>query len=210
MFTHALPDKVGGALKNGIIMCGEEGYREKEVAGCCPGGGMPVVGGLRIDSLFYGGGYRCECHNRWKCPDCAVPEGGGDPVPFADVIGVMPGAEVSKVVEVENTGDKDAYVRIRLDKELTLMEDAAGETDLSLIGLNIDTENWTEKDGWYYYGRVLKTGETTEPLFTSVAFSKDMGDVYQNGRVKIAVHASAVQADNNGDSAREAAGWPEE
>lgn len=142
--------------------------------------------------------------------ESAVPEGGGDPVPFADVIGVMPGAEVSKVVEVENTGDKDAYVRIRLDKELTLMEDAAGETDLSLIGLNIDTENWTEKDGWYYYGRVLKTGETTEPLFTSVAFSKDMGDVYQNGRVKIAVHASAVQADNNGDSAREAAGWPEE
>ena len=64
--------ELGGALKNGIIMCGEEGYREKEVAGCCPGGGMPVVGGLRIDSLFYGGGYRCECHNRWKCPDCAA------------------------------------------------------------------------------------------------------------------------------------------
>lgn len=53
--------------------------------------------------------------------ESAVPEGGGDPVPFADVIGVMPGAEVSKIVEVENTGDKDAYVRIRLDKELTLM-----------------------------------------------------------------------------------------
>lgn len=146
---------------------------------------------------------------RIELQETAVPEDGGDPVPFEDVIGVMPGGEVSKIVEVKNTGDKAAYVRIRLDKELILAQGAAGEADLSLIGLNIDTENWTEKDGWYYYGRVLKAGETTEPLFTAVAFSKDMGDLYQNGRVKIAVHASAVQADNNGGSAQKAAGWPE-
>lgn len=34
----------------------------------------------------------------------AIPDTGGDPVPFEDVIDVQPGTAVSKIVEVKNTG----------------------------------------------------------------------------------------------------------
>ena len=146
---------------------------------------------------------------RIELQETAVSEDGGDPVPFEDLIGVMPGAEVSKIVEVKNTGDKTAYIRIQLEKKLALAEGATGETDPSLIGLNIDTESWTEKDGYYYYNEPLAAGQTTKPLFTAVAFSKNMSDLYQNSKATISVKASAVQTDNNGDSALEAAGWPE-
>lgn len=146
---------------------------------------------------------------RIELQETAILEEGGDPVPFEDVIGVMPGGEASKIVEVKNTGDKTAYIRIRLEKKLALAEGVAGETDPGLIGLNIDTESWTEKDGYFYYNEPLAAGQTTKPLFTAVSFSKEMSDLYQNSKVIISVKASAVQADNNGNSALEAAGWPE-
>ncbi len=147
---------------------------------------------------------------RIELQETAILEEGGDPVPFEDVIGVMPGGEASKIVEVKNTGDKTAYIRIRVEKELTLAEGAAGETDPGLIGLNIDTESWTEKDGYFYYNEPLAAGETTRPLFTAVSFSREMSDLYQNSKTAITVKVNAVQADNNGNSALEAAGWPEE
>ena len=148
-------------------------------------------------------------NTRIALQESAVSEDGGDPIPFEDTIGVMPGTEVSKIVEVKNTGDKTAYIRIKLEKELTLAEGINGEIDLDLIGLNIDTESWTEKDGYYYYNEPLTAGQTSRPLFTAVTSSKDMNDLYQNRKTKITVKASAVQTDNNGDSALKAAGWPE-
>ena len=133
-----------------------------------------------------------------------------DSVPSGDEVSVMPGTESFKTVQVENIGDHPAYIRIRLDKSITLAEGAEGETDPGLIGLDINTKDWTEKDGYYYYNTVLEAGETTEPLFTKVSFSKDMSDLYQNSRATIAAYAFAVQSENNGADVMEAAGWPAE
>lgn len=49
-----------------------------------------------------------------------VPEEGGEPVPFEDEIDVLPGAEVSKIVEVKNIGGQTAYIRVAVDKEIRL------------------------------------------------------------------------------------------
>lgn len=141
--------------------------------------------------------------------ETALPEGGGDPAPFVDVTGVMPGTDVSKIVRVENTGGKAAYIRIRLDKAVTLAEGTVGEADTGLMTVDIDTVHWTEKNGYYYYNEALAPGEATSPLFTQVSFSREMGDLYQDSRAVITVRAGATQADNNGDSAVEAVGWPE-
>ena len=142
--------------------------------------------------------------------ETAIPSDGGDPVPFEDVTGVMPGAEVSKIVQVENTGDNTAFVRIRLEKEILLADGVEGEPDADLVTMDINTQHWTEQDGYYYYNEPLAAGETTEPLFTAVSFSKDMGDLYQNSQAAITAYAGATQADNNGESALQAAGWPAE
>ena len=142
--------------------------------------------------------------------ETAIPEGGGDPVPFVDLDGVMPGAEASKIVQVENTGDHPAYVRVRLEKTVTLAEGVDGEADASLVALDINTDQWTLKDGYYYYSEALAPGETTAPLFTTVRFAAQMDDRYQNSKAEIAAYAGAVQAENNGGSALDAAGWPAE
>ena len=61
--------------------------------------------------------------------------------------GVVPGAEISKIVTVDNTGDNAAYVRIKVVKEITSENEPEGEFDPSLIGLDLDVENWDRK-GW--------------------------------------------------------------
>ena len=42
-----------------------------------------------------------------------------------------------------------------------------------------------------------------------MTFSTEMGNEYQNVKVKIDLDAQAVQSRNNGESALEATGWPE-
>ena len=148
----------------------------------------------------------------------------GTKVPFEDQEGVMPGESVSKIVTVKNTGEADAYIRVWVNtaisepgdpitnpliKNLPLTIEVDGET-VELIDIDYNTEDWTAgEDGYWYYGKALKAGETTEPLFENVTFHKLMGNAYQNSRTIVDVSAEATQVANNGTSAMEAAGWPE-
>ena len=136
----------------------------------------------------------------------------------------MPGESVSKIVTVKNTGEADAYIRVWVNtaisepgdpitnpliKNLPLTIEVDGET-VELIDIDYNTEDWTAgEDGYWYYGKALKAGETTEPLFENVTFHKLMGNAYQNSRTIVDVSAEATQVANNGTSAMTAAGWPE-
>ena len=133
----------------------------------------------------------------------------GELAPFEDVEGVMPGMEVSKIVEVKNIGESDAYIRVSVEKAIALAENREGEVDLSLVKLDINTADWTEQDGYYYYNSALKPGETTKPLFTAVTFDEAMGNLYQQSTATVTVNAEATQVANNGTDALTAAGWPQ-
>ena len=130
--------------------------------------------------------------------------------PEDGVDGVMPGSAVTKIVEIENTGLSEAWVRVKLNKAIILAEGVEAEVDLSLVTLDLNTKDWTEKDGWYYYNQPLAPGETTVPLFNKVMFAANMGNEYQKSEATVDVTAQAVQKANNGTSAAEATGWPEE
>ena len=121
---------------------------------------------------------------------------------------VMPAQTVSKIVKVKNTGDNAAYVRISVAKAIELAEGVTGEPDVRLVTLDFDDENWTAKDGFYYYNEPLAPGATTEALFNNVTFAPSMGNMYQNSTATIKVNAQATQVKNNGASVFEAAGWP--
>lgn len=130
-------------------------------------------------------------------------------VPFEDVSGIMPGAELTKIVEVTNTGASPAWVRIKVEKAIELANEIAGfAPNTALVELNIDTANWAEKDGYYYYKEALLPTKTTAPLFTAVTFKIEMGNEYQGATATVDVLAQAVQVANNGTSALDAAGWP--
>lgn len=129
-------------------------------------------------------------------------------VPFEDIDGVLPGMEISKIVQVKNNGGQSAWVRVSADKGIQLAEGVTGDVDLSLISYDLNTEFWTEKDGFYYYNTILQPNEVTEPLFTKVIFSATMSNMYQNSKAVIDVTAQATQVANNGTCALDAAGWP--
>lgn len=127
---------------------------------------------------------------------------------------VMPGISVSKIVTVCNQ-DAQSFVRAKL--ELSLKDSAGKEMEITsetmekIVHLTMNAQDWTEKDGWWYYGSAVNTGEATKPLMTGVSFDGiNMTNEYQKCTLEIHVYAQAVQAANNGSTVMEAAGWPED
>lgn len=139
-------------------------------------------------------------------------DGQGQPLPFEDVSGVMPGTTVSKIVQVKNTGEADAYIRVRIETRIDLATGNNADPDYEPMRIEYATGNnaasWTEKDGYFYYNSPVAPGELTKPLFSEVYFKKSMGNEYQNSKLKIDVYAYGTQAANNGTDALEAKGWP--
>lgn len=140
-------------------------------------------------------------------------DGGLMPYPKDKPIHVMPSVTVSKVVTVRNN-DAESFLRVKLT--VTVL-DADGEvmelTDTqrnAVIHLTMNNEDWTEKDGWWYYTDAVDTGDVTEPLLTAVSFDgPNMTNEYQNCTVQIDVNAQAVQCANNSGNVLDALGWPE-
>ena len=127
--------------------------------------------------------------------------------PFEDVTGIMPGVTVTKIAEIKNTGASEAWVRVLITKDIQLAGDS--EVDPNLIKLGLNTTDWTlGTDGYYYYNKALKPGETTAPILSSVTFEPTMGNEYQNATATVDVAAHAVQTANNGDTVMDAKGWP--
>ena len=133
------------------------------------------------------------------------------PFPKDGVKGVMPGTEVTKIVEVDNTGVNAAYVRVKVEKAITLADGVVGQPDLGLISLDFNNDDWTlGTDGFYYYKQALESGEITDHLFTTISFDATMSNIYQNSKATVDVKVYAVQVANNGSNVLEAQGWPEE
>lgn len=136
-----------------------------------------------------------------------MSDGQGGPVLYTDPIKVMPASSVSKVVAVKNSGSLAVYVRISLKKTVNDPTDlAVGWEDK--ISCNINSADWQLVDGYYYYTKALRPGQTTTPLFDEVSFAASMGNEFVNKSVVFTVTAQAVQAGNNGTGAPDAAGWP--
>lgn len=126
--------------------------------------------------------------------------------PFEDLKGIMPGMTVTKIAEIKNTGASDAWVRVKVEKNIELQGE--GTPDTGLVELTLNTTDWTEKDGYYYYKEALKPGEVTVPVFTAVTFNATMGNEYQNATATVDVVTQAVQTANNGATVMDAKGWP--
>ena len=82
----------------------------------------------------------------------------------AEGVYVIPGDIVSKQVSVENVCGHPFYLRVKLVSG-TSNEDLIPE---DCMKMDIDTENWTYQDGFYYFNQVLQPGETTPALFNQV------------------------------------------
>lgn len=117
-------------------------------------------------------------------------------IPYTDpTTPVMPGDCISKKVRIENTGSGSAYIRAKID--IAFDGDDQQELSTELISLNIG-DDWTlADDGYYYYKNIVDSGEETSNLFTTVCFDDDMGNDYQNKKLRINIDAEAIQSKNN-------------
>lgn len=126
---------------------------------------------------------------------------------FEKQINVLPGTEVTKIVEVENIGAGTAWVRVQVVLDV-YAEGGKEQLPPDPVTLDFNETDWKYFDGYYYYNYPLDPGETTEPLFTTVTFDPKMGNVYQNSTAHVDVNAYAVQSANNGEDVLSANGWP--
>lgn len=123
---------------------------------------------------------------------------------FRNLDGIMPNTSVTKIAEVKNTGEADAWIRVKVTKEIKLTGE--GTPDLSLVKLDLNTGDWEQNDdGYLYYKRIVEPEGVTAPIFTTVTFDKTMGNEYQNATATVTVEANAVQSANNAGRT----GWPE-
>ena len=135
----------------------------------------------------------------------------GRPIPFTNINNAMPGDTYSKIPQVKNTDHGDVWVRILVAKSA---KNAAGEAvavpDGAIVA-DYNTHNWLDGgNGYYYYYRALKAGETTEPLFTKVSLAEELSTNLAGVSLNIDLTAEGVQVANNGNNIYEAEGWPEE
>jgi predicted ribosomally synthesized peptide with SipW-like signal peptide len=126
----------------------------------------------------------------------------------AEGVYIIPGDIVSKQVSVENVCSHPFYLRVKLVSSTTNEELSAEDC----LKMDIDTENWTYRDGYYYYNRILYPGETTPALFTQVEIVGSKVDTSHIGStLSLTVHAYDVQSEKNpAEHPWEASGWPED
>jgi len=123
---------------------------------------------------------------------------------------VLPGDRVSKVVTVENTCNHPFYLRVKLVYGIDAKELPAEDC----FKLNINTEHWVLKDGWYYYTGILQPGEETPEFFSHVEIVGSKVDTGYIGKtLQLTVKVQAVQSENNpieNNDTTTAVGWPAE
>ena len=135
---------------------------------------------------------------------CAVVEDGGDPV----AAGTHNTGTEKKDVQIKNTGDTDAYIRVAVvvnwmnedGTKVWATKPVAGEDKDYTISYNL-SNGWIDGgDGYYYYTQPVDPGDMTNILITS-ATQNATGPKGTDGTqyyLSIEIVASAIQADGMG------------
>lgn len=133
----------------------------------------------------------------------------GDEVAVNQLEEKLTGNSVSRIIKVQNVCKNPMYVRVKIEFE---GEDKNGEfSTKEYVSFESSKSSWTNKDGWFYYNKILKPDQMTSDLFRELRFDLDklMTD-HSGGTLQLKVSAQAVQSENNGSSALSANGWPQE
>ncbi len=136
--------------------------------------------------------------------------------PKDGIKGIMPGKTVSKIVQVKNTGNNEAWIRINVESIITNPDGeylplTIGESK-KVIEFSI-LDGWVDGgDGYYYFQSPVEPNKLTEALFKEVKFNPHMGNEYQNCTANIIINAQAVQTANNpvpeNGKVTDVKGWP--
>ncbi len=132
--------------------------------------------------------------------------------PKEGIDNVLPGSTVDKIVYVENTGSATVWIRLKVYARITKggeeLPTTLGDDNIPAITFT-PSEDWVEKDGYYYYTKPVSSKGTTDHFIDKVFFSTKIDNNYQQCNANLIVQAEAVQVANNGNTVLDATGWPE-
>lgn len=133
---------------------------------------------------------------------------------------IMPGSCISKIVSVANSGEADAWIRVKVDAAIRGADQNPLPLELDIQGVKVPIMTFTVQQGWinggdgyYYYASPVAPGEKTDVFFDEVTFALEMGNAYQRSTANLTIVAQAVQTANNpipdGGDVTDIPGWPE-
>jgi alternate signal-mediated exported protein len=120
---------------------------------------------------------------------------------------LVPGDNVEKLVQTQNTTTYDSFIRVKITPKWDPA--TVGETtlDTNMIELAFGDNNsnlgesdgkWLKgNDGYYYYMGKVAGGKFTNALLSDVTLSKNAGPEYRNAQYHVLVEAESIQADND-------------
>ena len=170
-----------------------------------------LIAGLVLTLLALGATYAYSVH-KTQLDNLLTSHGvsgavieNGDPTSDIEDFTLTPGADVTKKVQFENTGNAPVFVRVAY-AQTWLNKDGA----LLLYDESYATPKWTSEwnsewsdggDGWYYYNKVLKAGDITNEVLTSVEFlgTPPLPDEYVNGKYQLTFVLEVVQCSDEED-----------
>ena len=109
-----------------------------------------------------------------------------------------------KDVTIKNTGNVSAYIRAAIvvtwkDAQGNTLPEAPGADDYA-IGIN--TSDWTQNGGYYYYNAAVPAGGSTANLINSCTQAK----TYEDGRkLCVEIIGSAIQSEGMGATSAQGA-----
>lgn len=155
---------------------------------------------VTADNVVTAGDMKLEIHDKNSKGEAFTSEG----------MIVMPGDKIDEIVTVENTGNHPMYLRVKVTKGVN--DEVLADNVENCLKIDIaNPDEWTFKDGYYYYQDVLKAGEATPPLFENVEIvGMQVDNRYIGKNFNLKISAYAVQSENNGGTVWDAFGWPAE
>ena len=127
------------------------------------------------------GGYKTEITEEFFSPD-----------PW------LPGQVVSKKVYVNNTGDIPVVARVSFDEEWSGSLTGKLTNGESVAVINFaNTSDWTKSGNYYYYNKVLKSGQKTTSFIDSVTLNEnlDLSSDYIGASYTLNIHVETIQSD---------------
>ncbi len=150
----------------------------------------------------------------------------GMEVPVEQLEEKLTGTSVSRIIKVKNICENPMYVRVKVEikgedeqgamyvrvkVEIKGEDEQGGFSANEYVSFKTPDSGWSSQSQWFYYTKELKAGQETSDLFRELQFDLDrlMTD-HAGSKLTFKVSAQAVQSENNGMSAEEAKGWPQE
>lgn len=109
----------------------------------------------------------------------------GKEIPYNADRQVLPGDVVSKIPRITNVADP-CHIRVRW--EYTNDSEEEGLSDKNIGGM---TDDWIQKDGYYYYKKVLENKESVD-MFKTVSFPAEWTEAHSLQRMDIPIVVEAI------------------